>query len=220
MSDHSLSLYERFRPQEFAQVVGQDKVIARLLDLQARGGLSGRAYWIAGQSGTGKTTIARLIADATAERWATTEFSDPSELTADRIEDIRSCSRLRPLGRGYCFILNEAHGCSNALVRKLLGLTESIPNWLTWVFTTTIEGQDSLFEDCDDNSPLLSRCLQLPLARRGLAEAFAARCQAIAESEALGGRPPEDYLRLLKDNRNNMRAALQAIENGDMRAAA
>jgi hypothetical protein len=55
-----------------------------------------------------------------------------------------------------------------------------------WIFTTICEGQESLFENYSDGSPLLSRCLDFPLARRSLAEAFAARAKQIAERTGRG----------------------------------
>src|SRR5439155_22570133 len=63
-TDSFAPLWERERPRSWEQVVGQDKVIRQLRQLESRAGLSGRAYWLSGQSGTGKTTIARLIAAA------------------------------------------------------------------------------------------------------------------------------------------------------------
>jgi Holliday junction resolvasome RuvABC ATP-dependent DNA helicase subunit len=55
-------LTERYRPETWADVVGQEKVVGRILALAKRGTIAGRAYWLSGQSGTGKTTIARLLA--------------------------------------------------------------------------------------------------------------------------------------------------------------
>ena len=55
-----VQLAELFRPATWSDVVGQDKVINRIQALAKRG-LAGRAYWISGQSGTGKTSIARLL---------------------------------------------------------------------------------------------------------------------------------------------------------------
>jgi DNA polymerase III gamma/tau subunit len=55
-------LADKYRPSSWSEVVGQDKTVSRLQALAKRGGLAGRAYWLSGQSGTGKTTIARLIA--------------------------------------------------------------------------------------------------------------------------------------------------------------
>jgi DNA polymerase III subunit gamma/tau len=54
-------LYEQYRPQSWGEVIGQDKAIQKIEAMKRRG-LGGRAYWIAGQSGTGKTTLARLLA--------------------------------------------------------------------------------------------------------------------------------------------------------------
>jgi DNA polymerase III gamma/tau subunit len=62
-------LTERYRPTTWADVVGQEKTVGRLTALAKRGALTGRAYWLSGQSGTGKTTIARLLASEVASDW-------------------------------------------------------------------------------------------------------------------------------------------------------
>ncbi len=78
-------LHEQYRPTEWAEVVGQPKAIAAIERFRARG-FGGLAFWLAGASGVGKTTIARLIAAEVADPFWTEEI-DPSEL---------SLSRLRP----------------------------------------------------------------------------------------------------------------------------
>jgi hypothetical protein len=73
-----------------------------------------------------------------------------------------------------------------------------------------------MFEGIDDAHPLLSRCIDLPLSRRGLAEAFAERAKAIAEENQLDDKPIKAYVELVRQKRNNLRAVLQEIESGAM----
>lgn len=209
-------LFEKYRPHSFEDVVGQDKTIAILRRLEARGGLAGRAYFVSGGSGTGKSSIARIIAESVADEWAIEEC-DAGELTPARLRELERSASTRTLGRGgRAILVNEAHGLRRDTVRGLLVALERIPAHVVWVFTTTTDGQQLMLDDLDDALPLLSRCLRLDLARRGLAEPFAQRAREIAVAEGLDGRPIEDYVRLAKQERNNLRAMLSRIEAGAM----
>jgi len=209
-----VSLFEQYRPKNWSEVVGQDRVIARISQLRRRG-LSGRCYWLTGSSGSGKSSIARLIASEVADEWSTEEL-DAQWCTPSRLSEIERQSNTRPLGgRGWAFVVNESHALSTAAVRQLLVATERLSPWSTWVFTTTTESQET-FESGTDAAPLLSRCIVLPLARRDLARAFAERCRQVAIAERLDGRPIEDYLALAKRCRNNLRQMLCEVESGAM----
>ena len=216
-SNTCVQLHEQYRPKSWGEVVGQDKALAKIEQLRRRG-LGGRAYWITGQSGTGKTTIARLIATDIADDWCIEEV-DAEQLTPGRVTELERLSATRGMGRGgRAFIVNEAHGLKKATIRQLLVSLEGdrVPSHVAWLFTTTVDGQDNLFADCDDSHPLLSRCAIIGLARRDLCEPFAARCREIAQAEGLDGQPHERYVKLMKKCGNNLRAALQAVEAGEM----
>jgi DNA polymerase III gamma/tau subunit len=212
-----VNLSDKYRPTTWADVVGQDKIVTRLRTLATRGGLAGRAYWLSGQSGTGKTTIARLIASEVADPFMIEEL-DAGALTVAELQSLEREMSVYGWGAkaGRAYLVNEAHALRKPVIRQLLVLLERIPRHVAIVFTTTTEGQEALFEDYDDASPLLSRCLRLDLARRDLSRPFAERAKQIAEAEGLDGQPIERYVKLAQTHRNNFRAILMAIDGGEM----
>lgn len=208
-------LHEQYRPMMWDVVAGQDKVIKSLLTLRDRSGFGGRAIWLTGLSGTGKSTIARLIAADVAEADFVTEL-DAETLTPNMVQDIEAESRYSAFGKGgRVYIVNEAHGLKWRTVRQLLVTLERIPAHVVWIFTTTVDGQET-FEGCEDSGPLISRCLVYHLARRGVADAMATRLKTGASEQGLDGRDIKDYVRLLYDCKLNMRAAWQRIEAEEM----
>jgi len=211
-------LYEKYRPGTWEEVIGQEKAIERIR-ITGRRGFGGRAYWISGKSGTGKTTIALILAGEIADPFNIEEL-DASQLTPSKVSQIEKDSLQFGMGErnGRAYIVNEAHGLRKDTIRQLLVYLERIPEHTLVIFTTTKLGEESLFEDKIDASPLVSRCIEVPLAQRGLAEAFAKRARDIALAEGLDGRDDKQYVRLANSKQSNMRAILQEIEAGTMLA--
>jgi hypothetical protein len=82
-------------------------------------------------------------------------------LTVPALVELEKASALSGWGEktGRAFIVNEAHGLPKDVIRQFIVVLERIPAHVVWLFTTTCEGQESLFENYADGSPLLSRCL-------------------------------------------------------------
>jgi len=194
-----MMLHEKYRPRQWSEVVGQDKAVRQIQRLAERGGLGGRAFWLSGQSGTGKTTIGRLIAGEVASDFNIDEV-DATDLSAARVREIERDWHTFGIGEkpGRAYLINEAHGLRKDTVRQLLTVLERLPAHVVVIFTTTTEGELSLFDDQIDAHPLLSRCVELTLSRRGLAEAFAQRAHEIASAEELNVRPVSSYVNLAK----------------------
>lgn len=214
------AIHEQYRPQSFTEVVGQDKAVRQLQAVLARG-WGGRAFWITGASGTGKSTLARLIALHGADEFSVDEL-DAGALTPAALRDIELGMRTRGIGAktGRAYIVNEAHGLRKDTIRLLLVTLERLPEHVVFVFTTTRQGQDRLFEvdETGDAGPLLSRCTEIELANDDAAHAaFAKRAQDIARREGIDGVPLQVYTAAARKCRGNMRALLQRIECGAFR---
>jgi DNA polymerase-3 subunit gamma/tau len=83
----SEALYRKYRPKKFSEVVGQDHVV-KVLEAEAESGDIAHAYLFAGTRGTGKTSIARIFAEAIG-----TSKNDIYEIDAasnTSVEDIRA----------------------------------------------------------------------------------------------------------------------------------
>lgn len=210
-------LHEKYRPKCWRDVVGQPDAVKTIRTIRPRG-LGGRAYWISGHSGhsgTGKTTIARLIASELADEFFVHEV-DSTDLRPADLKEIEQSMYLTAWGKGgRVYIINEAHGLRRDTVRQLLVTIERLPQHVAMIFTTTTQGQDALFEGTDDAGPLISRCVNLSL-REDVRRAFARRAQRIAEAEGLNGKPASAYRELALAHHDNLRGMLNAIEGGVM----
>ncbi|QOY60584.1 DNA polymerase III subunit gamma/tau [Thermophilibacter immobilis] len=154
------SLYTKYRPQTFEQVVGQSHVVETLKRAVLEGRTS-HAYLFCGPRGTGKTTMARLLAkalmcesgpaalpDGTCEQChliAAGEHPDVIELDAasrtgvDNVrEEIISRVNYAPT-RGRCkvYIIDEVHMLTTAAFNALLKTLEEPPEHVVFIMCTT-----------------------------------------------------------------------------------
>ena len=154
------SLYTKYRPQTFEQVVGQKHVVETLRRAVVEGRTS-HAYLFCGPRGTGKTTMARLLAkalmcekgpgqlpDGTCEQCrliAAGEHPDVAELDAasrtgvDNVrEEILSRVNYAPtLGRCKVYIIDEVHMLTPAAFNALLKTLEEPPEHVVFIMCTT-----------------------------------------------------------------------------------
>lgn len=215
-----MQLTEKYRPREWSEVAGQDKAVKVCRSVVARG-LGGRSILITGKSGMGKTTLANLLAQELAEGLGIIEL-DAGRLTPARLRDIESEMQYRCFGEksGRVYIVNECHGLTKAVIRDLLTIMERIPRHVCLIFTTTLDGKETLFDDGIDAAPWMSRCLPVQLAQRDVAKPMAERALDIARREGLdGGADLPRVVKMLQEHRNNLRAVLQDIEAGALLSA-
>ncbi len=157
------ALYRKYRPQDFDEVVGQEAVVRTLRNAIANGQIR-QAYLFAGPRGTGKTSLARILAKglncaqgptptpdkechacrAIAEGTSldVIEMDAASQRGIDDIREIRERVVLQPVeGRYKVYILDEAHQLTDAAFNALLKLIEEPPPHLVFVFCTTDLGK-------------------------------------------------------------------------------
>lgn len=213
-----MQLVEKYRPKRLGQVAGQDAIVRKLRAIMGRPNFDRGMFYLEGRTGTGKTSIARAIANEldAAPGWGITEL-DGSDCTVDSVRALDERARLTGLfaDEWQVWIVNECHAMTSKAVQAWLTLLERWPrHWLV-IFSTT-ENAEDLYGGF--SQPFTDRCLCFRLTNQGLCKTFAKLAQRIASREGLNGRQLADYETLAKDCRNSMRAMLQKIEAGDMLA--
>jgi len=211
-------LFDKYAPSTWTEYVGQDRAVSLVRRIIDRPGFDRGAFWIdcAGDnnSGTGKTSLARLIASTLADPMNVQEVPGANVDKAWCREMAESCQYCTMGTRPFrVFIVNESHAISPGAVDFLLAFMDRMPRNVVLVFTTTRKPESGLFGT--DEGPFYSRCVRVTLTNQGLAKAFGARLATIARAEGLdGGRPDEWFLKLVQRTKNNMRAALQLVWSG------
>ena len=218
------ALYRKFRPQEFEDVKGQEHIVTTLKN-QIKADRIGHAYLFCGTRGTGKTTIAKILARAVncehpidgspcntcktcraineGTSMNVIEIDAASNNGVDNIREIREEVAYRPTtGKYKVYIIDEVHMLSTGAFNALLKTLEEPPSYVIFILATTEAHKIPI--------TILSRCQRYDF-RRITAETIAARLQELMDKE--GNDVEEKAIRYIaKAADGSMRDALSLLD--------
>jgi DNA polymerase-3 subunit gamma/tau len=218
------SLYRRHRPRTFEEVVGQEPVVRTLLGAVRRDQVH-HAYLFVGSRGTGKTSMAKILAAclncehgptvtpcgqcdscraiARANSLDVIEMDAASNNSVDDIRELRDSVALAPVsGRRKVYILDEAHMLSTAAWNAFLKTLEEPPPNTVFVLATT-EAQKV-------PATVVDRCHRFDF-QRPTVEQIAQVLRRTAEAESIE-IPPEAIAALARAATGSFRDALGTLE--------
>lgn len=206
----SIRLYEKYRPERFNQVIGQEKAVAEIREVVKRG-IGGKALWITGRSGIGKTSLARITAKQT-KKSDIYEFTSPTDFDSKFLKNLKQKFIYRSLNSEFItYIVNEAHLLTKGTIISLLSILEKLPENYCFIFTTTLDGEEQ-FKKNKDSKPFLSRCIRIKLTDQKLSELFINHCMSIADTEGKAHNGYNDFKNITKETGLNLRAMLNKVE--------
>ncbi len=199
----NLVLYRKYRPQTFAEIIGQEHIVQTLTNA-IKNGMISHAYLFIGPRGSGKTTIARLLAKAVncknlqgfepcnkcsacmeineARAMDLIEIDAASNRGIDDIRELRDGIRFSPTSLKYkVFILDEAHQLSKEAANALLKTLEEPPAHAIFILATT-EAHKMI-------PTIISRCQRFDFKRLTLPEIMK-RLEILTEKEKIKVEKP------------------------------
>jgi DNA polymerase-3 subunit gamma/tau len=218
-------MYRRHRPRTFAEVVGQEPVVRTLRNAVERGKVH-HAYLFVGSRGTGKTSMAKILAAClNCERGGPTvepcgecdscvsiaransldviEMDAASNNSVDDIRELRESVAYAPVsGRRKVYILDEAHMLSTAAWNAFLKTLEEPPPNTVFVLATTEAGKVP--------ATVVDRCHRFDF-HRPTVEQIASVVRRAAQAEQIE-IPPAAVAALARSATGSFRDALGTLE--------
>ena len=218
------ALYRKFRPQDFEDVKGQEHIVTTLKN-QMKADRIGHAYLFCGTRGTGKTTIAKILAKAVncehpvdgspcnecetcqainaGTSMNVIEIDAASNNGVDNIREIREEVAYRPAkGRYKVYIIDEVHMLSTGAFNALLKTLEEPPSYVIFILATTEAHKIPI--------TILSRCQRYDF-KRITVDTIAARLTELMDKE--GTDVEEKAIRYIaKAADGSMRDALSLLD--------
>src|SRR5947209_16218987 len=214
----------KYRPQNFGELIGQEHVKTTIENAINQNRIA-HGYIFSGQRGTGKTTVARILARclncingptakpcgvcASCLEIAQGNGVDVIEIDAasnrgiNEMRELRDNVRYRPARDHYkVFIIDEAHQITNEAFNALLKTLEEPPEWVVFVLCTT--------EVHKVPTTIASRCQQFSFRSVDFAE-IVGRMQWICEQEGIEA-DPEVLCVLAQAGEGSVRDSLSALD--------
>ena len=218
-----VALYRKWRPDNFANLVGQEHV-SRTLANAIKSGRIGHAYLFSGPRGTGKTSTAKILAKAlNCEQGPTTEpcnqceacrqINDGSSMDVfeidaasnrgiDEIRDLRETVKYAASGRYKVYIIDEVHMLTKEAFNALLKTLEEPPGNVVFIMATT--------EPHKVPATIQSRCQRYDFKRITVDDIFG-RLKTVAEESGI--QAEDEALRMIAVKADGgMRDALSLLD--------
>jgi DNA polymerase III gamma/tau subunit len=133
-----MTLYLKYRPQSLSEIQGNEDLVEGLTATLAKKEHP-KSYLLSGDTGCGKTTIGRIIANMVGCQGADYREVDSADFRGiDSIRDIRKQSQFMPLeGKCKVWLLDEVHQLSRDAQNALLKALEDTPRHVYYILCTT-----------------------------------------------------------------------------------
>jgi len=215
---------ERHRPRVWEDVAGNAKRVKLCRRLAEHVASTGDpdVVLISGPSGIGKSTVAALMAKTAGAHPTQIKVIESGQCNIETLRQLAADYRYTSLFGGRALIIEEIHTASTGAVQFLLTFLESLPRGAIVIMTSNMKSGE-LFPGIY-NSPFARRahCIYFGTegfqTHKGGMGYGAARVRDVLRAEGLDGKPDAYYMRLMKDAKNNIGAAIVAGADAAMMA--